>query len=312
MQEESRIQERAAGATKVTEADLKGKIIEYAWWMKKRGYSPYTIKCNTAVLMILAKRGANLYDPESVKETIAQQDTWQNRSKMFIVAAYDLFARMMNIAWGAPDYRWTPKIPFIPLESEIDQLIAGCGKKLATFLQALKETGARSGEMRQLKWIDIDLVNNTLTINNPGKGSNPRMFKVSTKLIAMLNALPKTSENVFEGGSLISFRRNLQRQRRRIARKLQNPRLMQIHFHTLRHWKATMEYHRTKDILHVKEMLGHKRIDNTLIYTQLITFENDDFHVKVAKTLKEACELVETGFDYVTTIEGAQVFRKRK
>jgi hypothetical protein len=30
-----------------------------------------------------------------------------------------------------------------------------------------------------------------------------------------------------------------------------------------------MEYHRTKDILYVKQLLGHKRIENTLIYVQL-------------------------------------------
>jgi len=71
--------------------------------------------------------------------------------------------------------------------------------------------------------------------------------------------------------------------RRRVAQKLKNPRIVQTKFHTLRHWKATMEYHRTKDILHVMQLLGHKNINNTLIYTQLITFENDDFHVRVAK-----------------------------
>ncbi|MGD0977760.1 MAG: methyltransferase domain-containing protein [Candidatus Bathyarchaeia archaeon] len=46
-----------------------------------------------------------------------------------------------------------------------------------------------------------------------------------------------------------------------------------IHFYTLRHWKATMEYHRTKDILYVMKLLGHKNIANTLIYTQLVEFE---------------------------------------
>jgi hypothetical protein len=33
---------------------------------------------------------------------------------------------------------------------------------------------------------------------------------------------------------------------------------------------------------------------------------------KTAKTLEEACELAKTGFDYFTTIDGIQVFRKRK
>jgi len=59
-------------------------------------------------------------------------------------------------------------------------------------------------------------------------------------------------------------------------------------------------------------LLGHKSIQNTLIYTQLVNFENDEFHVKVAKTVNEACKLVEAGFEYVTTLEDSQIFQKRK
>ena len=73
-----------------------------------------------------------------------------------------------------------------------------------------------------------------------------------------------------------------------------------------------MEYHKTKDILHVKQLLGHRNINSTLIYTQLVNFESDEFHVRVAKTLKEACELAKAGFDYFTEMDGVQIFRKRK
>jgi len=38
-------------------------------------------------------------------------------------------------------------IPFIPTEAEIDQFIAGCGRKISAFLQTAKETAARSGEI---------------------------------------------------------------------------------------------------------------------------------------------------------------------
>jgi len=78
--------------------------------------------------------------------------------------------------------------------------------------------------------------------------------------------------------------------------KLQNPRLKQIHFHTFRHWKATMEYHRTKDILHVKRLLGHKQLKNTEIYTHLINFESDEWHVAHAKNLEEEDKLIEVGY----------------
>ncbi|MEM0007559.1 MAG: hypothetical protein QXR89_04750 [Candidatus Bathyarchaeia archaeon] len=77
-----------------------------------------------------------------------------------------------------------------------------------------------------------------------------------------------------------------------------------------------MEYHKTKDIIHVQRLLGHKNIQNTLVY---ITIENalfqninDEFHVRTAKTVEEACRLVEVGFEYITEIDGVKIFRKRK
>jgi len=56
-----------------------------------------------------------------------------------------------------------------------------------------------------------------------------------------------------------------------------------------------MEYHKTKDILHVMQFLGHKNIANTLKYTQLVNFQSDDYVCKVAKTLTEATQLIEAG-----------------
>jgi hypothetical protein len=38
------------------------------------------------------------------------------------------------------------------------------------------------------------------------------------------------------------------------------------------------------------KMLGRKNMQNTLLYTQLISFENDEFHSATAKTIQEAPE----------------------
>jgi hypothetical protein len=78
------------------------------------------------------------------------------------------------------------------------------------------------------------------------------------------------------------------------------------------HWKATMEYHKTKNILHAMRVLGHKSIKNTLIYTQLVTFEDDDYLCKTASNVKEATELIEAGYEYVCEMEAVRLFRKRK
>jgi hypothetical protein len=79
-----------------------------------------------------------------------------------------------------------------------------------------------------------------------------------------------------------------------------------------------MEYHRTKDILYVKKILGHKRIDNTLKYIHLeaMLFNDvqDEYIVKVANDTKESCALIEVGFEYVTGEfnDGGKIFRKLK
>ena len=86
---------------------------------------------------------------------------------------------------------------------------------------------------------------------------------------------------------------------------------------TIRPWKATIEYHKTKDILYVKNLLGHKKIENTEIY---ITLEKNifgdpyhqEFHAKVVSTSEEIKALLEVGYEYVCEKEGLLYFRKRK
>lgn len=305
-----KVETQTETALRESTQDIKGKIIEYLWYLKKQGYKKSTIESKVQRLKRLIRFGANLFDPEDVKMIIAN-DEWKDSYKSALTSAYNSFAEMAGIEWKPPIYKPVQKLPFIPHEKEIDALISGCGKKVATSLQLLKETGMRIGESWVLEWIDIDNENRIITCT-PEKHGTPRQFKVSKNLLAMLNTLPKTGTKVFGGTSMIAHRFNFTTQRKRLAQKLQNPRLLKISFHSLRHWKATMEYHRTKDIIHVKEMLGHRRISSTMVYTHLVSFESNDYHVKTAKSLKEACELAKAGFSYFTKIQGVQVFRKPK
>ncbi|MDH5461352.1 MAG: tyrosine-type recombinase/integrase [Candidatus Bathyarchaeota archaeon] len=301
---------RAAGAT--TKADIKGRIIEYLWYLKKQGYAESTVKTRTRLLKQLVNEGAVLRDPEQVKEVIAAHENWSQGYKLTIVNAYDKFAQMLDIKWDLPNYKRLRQLPFIPLEKELDALISGCGKKVAASLQLLKETGMRIGEAWKLRWIDIDEEKRVVRCRSE-KGGDPRIFRVSSRLLAMLNALPKVPEKVFGDTGLNGHRWNFTKQKRRLARKLQNPRLGQITFHTLRHWKATMEYHKTKDILHVKQLLGHRNIESTMVYTQLAKFEEaEEFTCRIAKTLDQAKELIEAGFEYITDMDDKKLFRKRK
>ena len=180
----------------------------------------------------------------------------------------------------------------------------------------MKETGSRIGEECKLEWIDLNEKAKTITINSPEKNSNPRMCNISNKLIGMLNALPRKSERIFHKTTPKTAQLCLSRARKKASVKLQNPRINQITHHTLRHWRATMSYHETRDILHVQQLLGHRKIENTLIYVNLesaiFQTENDNFHVKTATAPEEITQLLEVGFEYVCQKDGLVYLRKRK
>lgn len=100
--------------------------------------------------------------------------------------------------------------------------------------------------------------------------------------------------------------------RKNIVEKLCNPRLEKVSLGSFRHFVGTMTYHKTKDIFYTQQVLGHKNIQNTMVYVHMINFESDDWVCKVASSLEEAVELIEAGFEYVTEYEGKKIFRKRK
>jgi integrase len=227
-----------------------------------------------------------------------------------------LFLKFNGCRWEKPKCVVAQKFPFIPTEQEIDSLIAGSGKKTATFLQLLKETAMRSGEAKRLKWTDIDFEKNIIILNLPEKGSNPRMWKVSAKLIGMLNGLPNDCPRIFGEGPINSMKTTFLKTRKRLAAKLQNQRLLRISFHTLRHWKATTLYHTKQDAHYVKQFLGHKSLRSTEIYINIehILFESgsNEFTVKVAENPEVVKAFLEVGFEYVCQKDGLIFLRKRK
>jgi integrase len=260
----------------------------------------------------LAKLGANLLDPESVKQTIGQQKV-KNGSKIQYVYAYDNFVKMLKLQWERPRYTQEEIIPFIPLEKELDTLIAFCrSKRMATYLQTLKETYADPSEALRIRRIDVN--GNIVTINFPVKGHYPGSIKVSNKLIAMLNSLPPETERFFPTTYSITSN-NYIRMRKRCATIQQNPRLIAIELRTFRHWGGSMLAHYLNgNVLKVKQILRHKRVDSTMKYIQMLNLEDDDFEVTSATTIEEIKKLGTAGwvkYDELT-VNGEQVHFYKK
>jgi len=307
--------------------DVKGKLVEYAFYMERQGYNIETIRGNNGALRALLTRGAILSNPETVKDVLAREQRkfengekgWSSNRRRNVINAYTLFLKINGVTWEKPKCKTERKNPFIPRQEEINDLIAGSPQTVATLLQLLRETGARVGEALRLKWTDIDFEKQIIFLNEPEKGSDPRIFNksdLSPKLMNMLNSLPRINERVFGGKTRNSLKNTFSRVRARLANKLQNPRLLEVHFHTLRHWALTMYQHKVHDIVLTAKFAGHRNINNTMKYMHLeqMLFDDaqDDFIVKTAKTPEEAARLIEVGFQLEDTINDVHLYRKRK
>jgi integrase len=240
----------------------------------------------------------NLWDNDAVSAFI-QDGTWSEGYKESLEYCYLDWSRFQGFDFTPHHYNRTRKLPYVPTESELDSLIAGAKREYACYLQFLKESGWRPSEPLTLTPMDIQLEREIATLNAPKKGSNPRQIKLSKKLIAMITPIvyhTKSKDKLWYV-SRHTIAKNFNRLKKRLSIKLGNQNLTKITLYTFRHWKATMEYHRTKDILYVKALLGHKNIKNTLVYTHLVDFKSDEWSCRVASTLNDAVELIEAGFE---------------
>jgi integrase len=260
-------------------------------------------------LQLLSKVG-NLENTEQIKNIICTYQCTES-FKELLTNSYEYYVQYRKLSWNKPKFTREDVPIFIPLETELDQLISKARFKMSVFLELLKETGADSGEAYKLRWIDINTTSKQVSIT-PTKNHNARILPISNHLLTRLLSIPRKSDKVFLWTNLDDFRRRYEDMKNALSIKLQNPRIKEIAFRSFRHWKASMEYQKTKDILYVKWLLGHKRIENTLVYTHLIPFGNDEYICKVANNIEEATALIEAGFEYVTEMDGVKIFRKRK
>jgi len=281
--------------------------------MKNNNRSDYSIKFTDKALTYISKH-ANLNKPEEVKTFIANLQT-SNGYKRNLCIAYNKYCKYYKIEWEMPLYKTEAKTIRIPTKEKLEMLIARAGRTLSIKLTISKETGLRPIELCNLKVKDIDL-NQKLIYPTTAKHGSARILKISSKLQATLqdyinrNNLNQ-NDKLFKGTS-DDYGKHYRAMRNQLAKKLNDPSLKAIRLYDFRHYFATMLYAKTRDILYVKQQMGHKKIETTLIYTQLLNLNDDEWTCKTANTIKEATQLIENGFQYVTEIDGTKLFRKRK
>jgi hypothetical protein len=77
----------------------------------------------------------------------------------------------------------------------------------------------------------------------------------------------------------------------------QNPRLLSIELQSFRHWGGRMLAHYPNgNVLKVKQILRHKRVDSTMKYIQMLNLKDDEFEVTSATTTEEIKKLGMAGW----------------
>lgn len=99
------------------------------------------------ILHVLRKIG-NIDNPEKMRTTICSAPVSEGRKELY-ANAYDYYCKHEELDWDKPKFIREEKPFFLPLESELDALIANTRHKMSTFLQLLKETGIEPACMQR-------------------------------------------------------------------------------------------------------------------------------------------------------------------
>jgi len=283
--------------------------------LKNNAKSDSTIKFVDKALHRIGKC-ADLDNPEEVKRFIANLET-ADSYKRNLCFAYEHYCDYYKITWQRPTYYNEPKAIRIPTTAQLDMLIANSGRIMSIKLTLSKETGLRPVEVCNLKAKDIDL-ERKIVYPTTAKHGSARALKISNSLREMLRThideyKLNPTDKLFKGDSA-NYGKHYRLHRNKLAERLHKPELKSIRLYDFRHYFATRLYAKTRDILLVKQQMGHKKIETTLVYTQLLNENGDEEYTsKTATNNTEATQLIEAGFEYVcTTPQDLMLFRKRK
>ena len=194
------------------------------------------------------------------KQLVAAIKIWHNQ----------VLNKKMNLNYLYPD-RNEFKIPVIFSQTDINKLLEACSNlKHKAILTTIYSCGLRLSELVNLKIKDIDSTQMTVTIRQ-SKGNRDRVVVLSEKLLVLLRYYfleYKPKEYLFEGQSGGKYsERSVQQVMKQLLAKTKINKEGSVH--TLRHSYATHLIEQGTDIRFVQELLGHKNIKTTMIYTHL-------------------------------------------
>ena len=287
--------------------------------MENDAKSAYTINFTRKSLTFLAKH-TSLNEPEAVKHFIAtlkskKGEPVSNGYKRNLCIAYNHFCKFYRIEWDMPTYKPEEPNHIPPTKEKALMLIAAAGTTQSLKLKISMEAGLRPVELCRLKVKDINFDHKVITPKT-AKNGNPRTLPISQSLTAaiqdhIIKRNLKPDDKLFHG-TADDYGKNYRAMRNKLAEKLKDPTIRTIRLYDLRHYFCTKKLNDIGNPYTVMVLMGHKKLETTQKYMHLLNLNDDEWTCTGATTAKDAVKLIEAGFQYVTNIEGIQLFRKRK
>ena len=263
-------------------------------------------------------RNTNIQDPEAVKQYIATAKSQTTNkplsegTKNKLLYVYDKYCKVQKIQWQKPWYRDERKIPLIPSSENVNAIINNATEHYAVVFKILAETGAGGHELAKVTRTDIDTEQGIISIRGR-KGHASGTYKLKKQTAEMLRVYlhKNPKEHPFPTSRCMGDQ--WRDTRKRTATKLCKPDINNILLKSLRNYAGAQLYYKTRDPIAVMRHLRHKKLETTMHYISGITTgEEEDYTCKTASNIKEATDLIENGFQYVTEMDGIKLFKKRK
>jgi len=150
---------------------------------------------------------------------------------------------------------------------ECSSLVDNCDKHLRPIIITALNTGMRKSEVLNLKWDDVDLKHNFITVRYT-KNGEPRQIAINGTLRETLSGIVRRLDvpYVFFDNATGKHYGQVTRSFRTACKRSG---ITDFHFHDLRHTFASQLVMAGVDLTTVKELMGHKTMAMTLRYSHL-------------------------------------------
>lgn len=146
--------------------------------------------------------------------------------------------------------------------TEIDNFFPYLRPLVTTALQ----TGMRRGEILNLKWSNVDFEYGFIELLETKSGTS-RKIPISNTLKQELKKMSRDNEYVFINKNTLKPYTDIHNSFRTILKKAK---IENFRFHDLRHTVATRLVEKGIDLVVVKEILGHSKIETTMRYAHAV------------------------------------------